>query len=983
MAAQGYIKNILKNPDGTTPTIENVNGLAFETNALLTANSSVSTGWINYNQYLSASVIIFSDVASATSGLTYEYSADNGVTILDLASVTFVTLNEFRVAIFPLGKGNAVRITYLNGTTNQTKFYLSVSLGLEISNSMGSVFTPININNIASITKTFLQIPDSNAQSAIYDFITRTGNSLNVNSTNNITGYNLESTQLLVKAKTDNLDVLQSTRASETTLSALNTKVTTTVNGIKVDGSSVTQPISAVSLPLPTGASTSALQSTIDTSINTLLKPASTLNKVSTLDTITNALPVGTNSIGQVTSNAGTNLNTSLLSLESTQTLIKSKTDNLDVLLSTRLKPSDTLTAVTTVGAVTAITNALPVGSNIIGKIGIDQTTQGTSNFVTNNTTQLAGNTIATNSGVNGVGVQRITLATDDSLITNIGTDNTSITQLNTGTGIRGWLSGIYKRLTDNIVNSTSSFTKITDGTNDLTIKPTLTAPLDVDTSAVVSLHPLGNIITTGATSYFESVQNKTTTQLASGAIFTGTIVSVLSYPQAIISVNSDQPFTLTIEQFSDLAGVYQLPSIVYTRLAGEDFNQPVTLSGSYVRIKLQNTGVATTTNLFLETWFGTISATPNLTNAGSLPVDIKTQSDYIIGQTTQTAIINNILPFTASANATDAGGYNSGTTTIVSTGTGGTFLFEGSNDNVTFEPLTVKRTTLTNGDILTTAITATASTLTYEYAVKYKYIRLRIVTAITGGSIRAFSRLSSNVFTTDVQRVANNQSTNFFVSAVQSGTWIENLGYNTPTIDVASAAITTSTTTGAITPTSGLSYQVSIPVTAVSGTTPVMNVRIEESNDTGTNWYSVYTFPNITATGNYISPKFNAKGNRIRYVQTLTGTTPSFTRSVQRMQSNEIVQIQGSIPVITNTTITTGGTSQTALVAKPNRNYLEIQNTSAGDLWINFSTNAGVNIGFKVSTGQSWSPIGGTCPESSVTIFGVTTGQTYAISEF
>lgn len=35
-----------------------------------------------------------------------------------------------------------------------------------------------------------------------------------------------------------------------------------TANGIKVDGSAVTQPISAASLPLPTGASTSALQST-------------------------------------------------------------------------------------------------------------------------------------------------------------------------------------------------------------------------------------------------------------------------------------------------------------------------------------------------------------------------------------------------------------------------------------------------------------------------------------------------------------------------------------------------------------------------------------------------------------------------------------------------------------------------------------------------------------------------------------------------
>lgn len=42
---------------------------------------------------------------------------------------------------------------------------------------------------------------------------------------------------------------------------------------------------------------------------------------------------------------------------------------NLDVALSTRLKPADTLTGVTTVGAVTAITNALPAGTNRLGSV--------------------------------------------------------------------------------------------------------------------------------------------------------------------------------------------------------------------------------------------------------------------------------------------------------------------------------------------------------------------------------------------------------------------------------------------------------------------------------------------------------------------------------------------------------------------------------------------------------------------------------------
>jgi hypothetical protein len=79
---------------------------------------------------------------------------------------------------------------------------------------------------------------------------------------------------------------------------------------------------------------------------------------------------------GTVTANAGTNLNTS----------------NLDVALSTRLKPADTLAGVTTVAAVTAITNALPAGTNVIGHVITDS---GLVNVVPKTS---CGNTLATGS---------------------------------------------------------------------------------------------------------------------------------------------------------------------------------------------------------------------------------------------------------------------------------------------------------------------------------------------------------------------------------------------------------------------------------------------------------------------------------------------------------------------------------------------------------------------------------------------------------
>jgi hypothetical protein len=59
--------------------------------------------------------------------------------------------------------------------------------------------------------------------------------------------------------------------ATEATLAALDAKVTTTANGIKVDGSAVTQPISAASLPLPTGAATEATLSAISAKLPSTL----------------------------------------------------------------------------------------------------------------------------------------------------------------------------------------------------------------------------------------------------------------------------------------------------------------------------------------------------------------------------------------------------------------------------------------------------------------------------------------------------------------------------------------------------------------------------------------------------------------------------------------------------------------------------------------------------------------------------------------
>ena len=131
------------------------------------------------------------------------------------------------------------------------------------------------------------------------------------------------------------------------------------------------------------------------------------------------------------------------------------------------------------------------------------------------------------------------------------------------------------------------------------------------------------------------------------------------------------------------------------------------------------------------------------------------------------------------------------------------------------------------------------------------------------------------------------------------------NLGFPGTIADISSSAITSSTTTSAFTPTFGTCYSVGIVVTAVTGSFATMDVAIEESDDSGTNWFKVYDFPRITLSGAYRSPIMRLTGNRVRYVQTLGGTTPSFTRVINRLQSstnNEAVRQLIDRTINTNT---------------------------------------------------------------------------------
>ena len=291
---------------------------------------------------------------------------------------------------------------------------------------------------------------------------------------------------------------------------------------------------------------------------------------------------------------------------------------------------------------------------------------------------------------------------------------------------------------------------------------------------------------------------NTTATQLATTATFTGAIEAILSQPSFSILLFSDFNGTLTVNQFMDAAGTQKVYSKTYSYVANSQFSISGAANGDYFQVTFQNTGGSTTTKLRLETAYGSIDPANALNNmpvsvsdvngvaivagqsaaASSLPVTLSNenvQDLYVTGQSAQTALVNNILTATAGTAATDVQQYRSFAVQVVSTGTAGAFIFEGSNDNTNFQAVPVFNQALLTGIPLVAAITATASQIIYVGACNFRYLRLRISTAITGGSVQAFSTFTQTPFSASQLIVAQGTAANLNVTA--SGTVTANLG--------------------------------------------------------------------------------------------------------------------------------------------------------------------------------------------------------------
>ena len=137
----------------------------------------------------------------------------------------------------------------------------------------------------------------------------------------------------------------------------------------------------------------------------------------------------------------------------------------------------------------------------------------------------------------------------------------------------------------------------------------------------------------------------------------------------------------------------------------------------------------------------------------------------FVTGQSAQTATVNNILTTTAGTASSELTGYRTASVQVVSTGTAGTFIFEGSNNDINFQAIPVFSQLILTGTPITGAITATATQLIYVFPVNVRYVRLRIATTITGGSIQAFSKFSQTNFTPAILQIAQATAANLNVN--------------------------------------------------------------------------------------------------------------------------------------------------------------------------------------------------------------------------
>ncbi len=280
---------------------------------------------------------------------------------------------------------------------------------------------------------------------------------------------------------------------------------------------------------------------------------------------------------------------------------------------------------------------------------------------------------------------------------------------------------------------------------------------------AVVSIDPATGLPVGGGTDRELVVS----TYVAKNA-FTGASVGDTITATQIIDVSGTPTTVSTIWRnqttAADLAGA---PSAANLTLVGSNALTNAELRATAVAMSSVDLGVqadaaaSTDTGTFsviafikrtMQNWTTLLSRIPAALGqsaaAASFPVTLSNenvQDLHLVGQSGQSATINNILlPTTAGAAWLDCSGYRSGSVQLITTASGGTGLFECTNDPGGANPIVFSfQNNLLNTFLSSVAFSSSSGNAVLVFPIPARYIRLRISVAITGGSTQAFTKLS------------------------------------------------------------------------------------------------------------------------------------------------------------------------------------------------------------------------------------------------
>jgi hypothetical protein len=228
------------------------------------------------------------------------------------------------------------------------------------------------------------------------------------------------------------------------------------------------------------------------------------------------------------------------------------------------------------------------------------------------------------------------------------------------------------------------------------------------------------NVVQT-ATQFVLSSVNSTTTQLAASATFTGLIETVFNQQTISLLLTSDQPGTFHIKQYIDLAGTRIVSDWVFSIAAGVPFSRAFSANGNYFNLTFQNTGASATTTLNINTAYGTL---PAVTNLGYSPISINEVNGSMLslGQATMSAS----LPVTFASNQS---------TLPISIGASTTATYTAVITSVAAVAAATDIFTITGSATKTVRITKIAISGTSTSGVRTSVVVIKRSTANTGGT--------------------------------------------------------------------------------------------------------------------------------------------------------------------------------------------------------------------------------------------------------